>query len=156
MKKIANLDSLLSANNLNDSIIELDNFVSTLCSWGDEPEALNETQRTFYYNQNLEREVNNGGFKLYFMNSSGEFAHETVQSLKAIGAKHTAFILQSAIDEFPGKQVPRNRVERIRTIEGIENRTRGKWSELEQLFAEYKDDLNLLNIEFIRNHRTDF
>jgi hypothetical protein len=100
MKKIDNLDSLLSSDNLNSSVIELDNFICELCEWGDNVDALTEAQRNFYYNQNLEREINNGGFNQYFINSSGDFVHETINSLRTIGAHHTADILQAAIDSF--------------------------------------------------------
>lgn len=97
MKRIDNLDSLLIADNSNNSVIELDNFICELCEWGDNMDALTDGQRHFYYNQNLEREINNGGFNQYFLNSSGDFAHETIKSLRTIGANHTADILQLAL-----------------------------------------------------------
>ncbi|HZH64889.1 MAG TPA: DUF4375 domain-containing protein [Flavisolibacter sp.] len=78
---------------------------------------LTEPQRLFYLNQNLEWEINNGGFNQYFINASGDFAHQTIQSLTAIGARTTADIVQKAIDQFPNKQVPQDRVERIDTPE---------------------------------------
>jgi hypothetical protein len=156
MKIIDNLDSLLLSDNLNNSLIEIDNFVCELCKWGDKLDALTEAQKNFYYNQNLEREINNGGFNQYFINSSGDFAHETISSLGTIGADHTAEILQSAIDEFPDKKVPRDRDERIRIVEDIEETANEKWEELDQKFFEYKDNLNSLNIDFIKRHRTEF
>lgn len=156
MKKIDNLDSLLSADNLNDSVIELDKFICELCEWGDNMNTLTDAQRNFYYNQNLEREVNNGGFNQYFLNSCGDFAHETIKSLRTIGANHTADILQSAIDEFPDKNVPNDRDERTDIVEQIEETANEKWEDLDQKFFEYKDDLNTLNIEYVRKFRTEF
>jgi hypothetical protein len=117
---------------------------------------LTDSQRNFYYNQNLEREVNNGGFNQYFINSSGAFAHETINSLRVIGANHTADILQSAIDQFPGKKVPSNRDERIDLVGRIEETANEKWEELDQKFFEYKDNLNSLNIEYVKKYRTEF
>ena len=84
------------------------------------------------YQQNLEREVDNGGFSQYFTNSSGGFAHETILSLKAVGADKTAEILQQAIDQFPGKQVPKDRAERIEVVEQIEEKAGGVWEQLDQ------------------------
>ena len=156
MKKIDNLDGLLSSQNLNDSVIELDNFISELCEWGENMDALTDAQTNFYYNQNLEREINNGGFNQYFVNSSGDFAHETINSLGTIGANHTADILQSAIDQFPNKKVPRDRDERIDLVGQIEETVNEKWEELDQKFFEYKDDLTSLNIEYVKKHRTEF
>ena len=156
MKNIDNLDSLLSSDNLNVSVIELDNFICELCEWGDNMDTLTEAQKNLYYNQNLEREVNNGGFNQYFINSSGDFAHETINSLRTIGANHTADILQSAIDQFPDKKVPRDRDARIDLVGQIEETANEKWEELDQKFFEYKDDLNSLNIEYVKKHRTEF
>ena len=62
MTKISNLDSLLSADDTNSSIIELDDFIGELCDFGDDYDKLTEPQKLFYLNQNLEREINNGGF----------------------------------------------------------------------------------------------
>lgn len=156
MKKIDNLDSLLTSDNLNNSVIELDNFICALCEWGDNMNALTDAQKNFYYNQNLEREINNGGFNQYFINSSGDFAHETVKSLRTIGANHTADILQSAIDEFPDKKVPQDRDERTNLVGQIEEKANEKWEDLDQKFFEYKDNLNLLNIDYVKKFRTEF
>ena len=156
MKGIENLDGLLIAENVNNSIIELDNFICELCRWGDDMENLTDAQRTFYYNQNLEREVNNGGFNQYFINSSGDFAHETINSLKIIGANRTADILQSAIDQFPDKKVPSDRDERIELVAQVEETANEKWEDLDQKFFEYKDNLNSLNIEYVKKYRTEF
>ncbi len=111
---------------------------------------------SFYLNQNLEREINNGGFEQYFRNSSVDNAHETILSLTAIGAYKTADILQQAIDQFPNKQVSRVREERIKTIEQIENAVNEVWNKLDQIFFKYEDDLNALNIAYIKKYKDFF
>ncbi len=93
----------------NKSVIEIDNSICKLCIWGDELDKLTEPQKKFYYNQEFEREISNGGFNQYFNNSSGDFAHETILSLKLIGADKTADILQNAINEFPNKILQKDR-----------------------------------------------
>ncbi len=60
-------------------------------------DKLTASQKTFYLNQNIEREINNGGFHQYFINYSGDFAQETIESLEKIGATKTATILSNAI-----------------------------------------------------------
>ncbi len=77
-------------------------------------DKLTEPQKLFYLNQNLEREVNNGGFHQYFINSSGDYSHETIQSLKSIGATTTALILQRATDQFPNKTVPKDEMTEVK------------------------------------------
>ena len=156
MTRIDNLETLLSSDDTNGSIIELDNFIGDLCSYGDDMDSLTEPQKQFYYNQCLEREINNGGFNQYFINSSGDFAHQTIQSLTAIGATTTAYILQKAIDQFPDKKVPQDRSERIELVEQIEETANEAWEELDGKFFEYVDDLNTLNLNFIRQHKADF
>lgn len=103
-----------------------------------------------------EREVNNGGFNQYFINSSGEFAHQTIQSLKRIGANTTADILQKAIDQFPDKKVPQDRDERNELVEQIEATANEVWNELDQQFFQYTDDLNTLNLHYVKQHKAFF
>jgi len=155
MTKIPNLDILLNSEDTNRSIIELDNFIGELCDYGDDFSKLTDQQKLFYLNQNLEREINNGGFNQYFINSSGDNAHETILSLKAIGADKTADILQKAIDQFPNKTVPKDRDKRTEIVEQIEEVANEVWNDLDQKFYQYEDNLNTLNIEYIKKH-TDF
>ena len=95
-------------------------------------------------------------FNQYFINSSGNFAHETIQSLKAIGANITADILHRAIDQFPETTVPKDRDERIEVVEQIEEKANEIWEELTEEFFEYKDNLNSLNLNYVRQHKTRF
>ena len=150
------LEKLLSSENINDSIIELDNYIGELCCYGDEMDKLTEQQKQFYYNQCLEREINNGGFNQYFFNSSGAFAHMTIQSLLTIGANKTADILQKAIDQFPNSNVPEDRTERGEILEHIQETADLVWEELYRKFYTYEDNLNTLNIEFIRKTKDKF
>jgi Domain of unknown function (DUF4375) len=156
MTKISNLEDLLNSDDSNRSIIEFDNFIGELCDYGDDFSKLTEHQKLFYLTQNLEREINNGGFNQYFCNSSGDNAHETILSLKAIGADKTADILQKAIDQFPGKTVPKDRDERVEIVEQIEETDNEVWEELDENFFEYEDDLNTLNIEYIKKYKAFF
>jgi hypothetical protein len=156
MTKIKKLDVLLSSDDSNKSIIELDNFIGKLCDYGDDYSKLTDQQKLFYLNQNLEREINNGGFNQYFCNSSGDNAHETILSLKAIGADKTADILQKAIDQFPNKSVPKDRDERTELVEQIEDTANEVWEELDEMFFEYEDDLNTLNIEYVKKNKDFF
>ena len=150
------IEKLITSEDKNKSIIEIDNFICKECVWGNELDKLTEPQKNFYYIQELEREVNNGGFSLYFNNSSGAYAHETILSLKLIGAIKTADILQSAIDQFPGKSVPIDRNERQEALEKIQENVNEIWDKLDQKFYAYDDDLNTLNIEYVRQNKDKF
>jgi Domain of unknown function (DUF4375) len=156
MTKIKNLEKLLKAKNINATIIDLDDFIGEVCEYGDKLEELTDPQKLFYVNQNLEREVNNGGFNQFFINSSGDFAHETILSLKTIGADKTANIVQKAIDQFPKKTVPKDREKRIKIVEKIEDTANEIWEKLDNQFMEYEDDLNSLNIAYVKLNKDFF
>jgi hypothetical protein len=156
MSRIKNLESLITAKDLNASIIKLDDFIAEVCAYGDELENLSEPQKYFYFNQNLEREVNNGGFHQFFVNSSGNFAMETILSLKIVGAFHTVSILQMAIDQFPQGNVPNDEMERRELIEKIEGKASDEWNTLDKKFFEYQDNLNQLNMNYVRENSSFF
>jgi hypothetical protein len=151
-----NNEKLISSVNINNSIIELDNYIAELCNYGDNLELLTEPQKVFYYIQCLERELNDGGFEQFYSNSSGDFAHEIIDALKAIGANKTADIVQKANDQFPGKIVPKDRDKRQLILEEIVDKTSEIWEELDQKFYEYQDNLNSLNMDYIKKHKDKF
>lgn len=150
------IEKLLNSEDKNSSIIAIDNYVCELCKWGDSMEKLTEPQRNFYFNQNLEREINNGGFNQYFWNSSGNFVHQTIKSLQLIGADKTANILQTAIAQFPNNIVPEDLTVRQEVIEQIEESANEVWGALDQKFFAYEDDLNALNLEYVRQNKQAF
>lgn len=155
-KRLKYYINLLNSVDINSTIIELDNFIGELCNYGDDFSKLTDHQKLFYLNQNLEREVNNGGFNQYFSNRSGDNSHETILSLTEIGAYTTAGILAKAIEQFPNKEVPKDSNKRILTINQIEAFANEVWNDLDQKFYQYQDDLNTLNIEYVRKHKDFF
>ena len=144
MTKITDLEELLRSDDINGSIIKIDNFISELCKYGDELENLTEQQKFYFFNQTLEREVNNGGFDQYFTNSGASYAEETIVSLHAIAANKTADILKRAIALV------------LQLIDKGEEVELEVWDELDNEFLNYQDDLNALNIEFVRNNKEFF
>jgi len=150
------IEFLINSPNINNSIIQLDNYICELCGWGETLSNLNQAQQILYFNQNLEREVNNGGFNIYFLNSAGNFAHETIKSLQAIGANHTAELLQQAIDEFPASKVPTDRSSRQKLVMQFSKEVKDKWHDLDNKFFEYKDDLNSLNMDYVKDNKKLF
>jgi Domain of unknown function (DUF4375) len=64
----------------------------------DGAQSLTNEERVVLAVEALEREVNNGGYDQFFVNSSREFAPSIVGALQRIGCKKTAKITQKAID----------------------------------------------------------
>lgn len=58
---------------------------------------LTEEERIILAVESLEREVNNGGFLLFFVNSSGEYESIIVDALHRIGCPRTADLTRNAI-----------------------------------------------------------
>ncbi|MHC4144841.1 MAG: DMP19 family protein [Planctomycetota bacterium] len=61
-------------------------------------DGLTDEERTILAVEALEREVNNGGYDQFFINSSKEFAPIIVDVLNRIGCAETAALTQEAID----------------------------------------------------------
>jgi hypothetical protein len=61
-------------------------------------QSLTDEERIVLAVEALEREVNNGGYDQFFVNSSREFAAIIVGALQRIGCKKTAKITQNAIE----------------------------------------------------------
>lgn len=62
-----------------------------------EKRALSREETYVLAVEGLEREVNNGGYSQFFLNSSNEFAGDIVAALRAIGCPKTAEMTQQAI-----------------------------------------------------------
>ena len=63
--------------------------------------GMSEAEQTAYCLDCLEREVNNGGFDQFFVNSSGDTSLETITALDRLGAHHTADLVRRAVAVFP-------------------------------------------------------
>lgn len=73
-------------------------------------EALTREERTILAVEALEREVNNGGYSQFFVNSSNEYADAIADSLERIGCPATAEITRSALAAVAGISRPAGEV----------------------------------------------
>jgi hypothetical protein len=156
VSKKLNINKLINSGDINGSITKIDDYVCNLCEFGVNMESLSDPQKIFYYIQCCEREINNGGFQQFYHNSAGDFAHETNYSLKIIGAYKTANIVMRANDQFPLKVVPKDRTERQKILEQIQDTSGEVWKELDQKFLANEEDLNAFNLEFIKKNKNFF
>ncbi|MCX2740256.1 DMP19 family protein [Pontibacter anaerobius] len=97
------IDQILKMDDAHLAVIELDTRVYELSEYGDDLSKLTEPQKVLLFVENVEREVNNGGFNQFFWNSSGDYAHESLAALEVIGAKKTADIIRRAIAQCPSR-----------------------------------------------------
>ena len=117
---------------------------------------LTEAEQTVYCLDALEREVNNGGFDQFFFNSSGNTALQTLAALERLGAQHPAGLVRRAVAVFPGGQPSADRDERETQMEALPESARELWSQLDDEFYEYKDNLTALERAYVQAHRGEF
>ena len=157
MQKIKDLDKLLTPSDIEDSIGEISFFVAKVCDYGNNFDTVTEPQKYIYLNRWFENQINNGGFCQYFVNSSSDVVHQTVDSLRIIGANATADMLQKAIDQFPNKTVPNTYETRMAIFSQLDDTAYNIWEELNQKFyTNPPDDLTALNFEYIKQNRNEF
>ncbi len=150
------LDEILKNERADIAIMEIDEHLNKISNFCENIEKLNKSQRILIIIENLEREINNGGFNQFYFNSSGDFANETVDYLKIIGAEKTAKIVEKANNQWKNGIVPQNRIERRITLENIEYKADSIWNQCDNEFYEYPDDISELLIKFVRKNRKDF
>jgi hypothetical protein len=118
--------------------------------------ALSEAEQTVYCLDALEREVNNGGFSQFFLNSSGDTALETVAALERLGAAHTAGLVRRAVSVFPGARPSADRDAREKQMDALPESASALWSELDRAFLEYRDNLAALERQYVTGRQADF
>jgi hypothetical protein len=150
------LEKVLKIERRDMIVMEIDSYLNKKSEYGEKIEKLNSSQRAFLFVENLEREINNGGFNQFYFNSSGDFSEETVNALLEIGAKNTAEIIKKANSEFKDGIVPKDRTERQTELELIEENAEENWNKCDSEFYEYQDDLTELLITFVIKNKAEF
>lgn len=152
---MASIDEVLAQQDPTTFAIALSDLVFPRCD-RDGFDALSLAERVAYCVDALEREVNNGGFHQFFMNSSGDTTAETAAALQAIVAAAAGTLLARAVVAFPGGQPPKDREQRVKILEGVSEETRETWLALDDEFYTYPDDLTALMRRFVELHRGEF
>jgi len=88
----------------------------------------------------LEGQVNNGGFHQFFFNSAGDCTAETISALDVIGAHAVADLLKRAAGMFPNGSPPKDRQARIEVLRTSFPKT-DEFRTLDEEFFAYPDDL---------------
>jgi hypothetical protein len=152
----SDLNTVWTIADKNQFLIAMNGWLCRKCNYGEDIEKLSDVEKVFYFNTQLESEVNNGGFSQYFFNSSGDFANETVNSLSAIGAVQTASIYKKALLAL-GSELPKDRDEREELLDKILTDSVGELlSEYDAEFYKCADNLEELNYQYIINNKEQF
>lgn len=150
------LEAIFNSKDKNKFIIAMNEYICQKCQYGDDIRFLTIPERVFYITQQVEMEVNNGGFDQFFFNSSGDLSNEIVQAFTSIGAYSTAEICKKALSIFSG-EVPVDRDIRQDILDELESDEFIEFlNECDTAFYEYKDDLNTLNYDYIMKNKSLF
>jgi len=147
------IEKILKNKTGQDAIIEIDNLLTKI--FYENPSKLSLPEKNIVYIEELEHEINNGGFNQYFSNSSGDNSNETLEALKIIKSKVFYDILKNAIDKFPNGVVPKDRGERENIVTKIDKEVE-LWNYLDNEFYKYEEDIYKLMVEYIKNNIKDF
>lgn len=150
------IDGIPKMSNPTSAIIELDERINELSNYGDNLSKLTEPQKVFWFIENLEREVNNGGFNQFYYNSSGDYAHETFKALRTIGAIKMSEIVNKANSAWPNQTVPKDRTERQNIQETIGEQANTVWELCDNQFYEYPDNITELLLKYVNQNKADF
>ena len=147
------IEKILKNKTGQDAIIEIDNILSKI--FYNNPEKLSEPEMNVVLIEELEREINNGGFNQYFFNSAGNYTVETINALKIIKSKVLSSIFQNAISRFPNGIVPINRFDRQKILLEIDKEIK-LWTDLNNEYFKYEEDIYKLLLDYINIHIKDF
>ena len=93
--------------------------------------------------EELEAEINNGGFDQFFFNSAGDRTAEVIDALSVIGATRTATIVKAAASKFPGGMPPRDQNARQEALEVVSPDS-DAFEDQDDAFLKYEEDLAAL------------
>ncbi len=113
-------------------------------------ESLSEAEWTVLAVESLEREVNNGGYRQFFVNTV-EFAPIIVDSLRRIGCAKTAAISGDAIAALKLPELTVSAIEQV--IYGDDNQRDEALGQCDDRFFEYVERIDENLLKYIRLHK---
>jgi len=116
---------------------------------------LTPPERVFVAVWELEAEVNNGGFKQYYQNTSGDNACHAVAALLAIRADRAADIVKRANAVFGGEGPSPDEGIRLSDVGMLSIAAQNTLSALDSEFMTYPDNLTDLLYRYVQTHKDD-
>ena len=148
------VSDILNQKGGQDAIIDIDNLLTPI--FYSNPEMLSEEEKIIVFIEELEREINDGGFNQFFFNSAGDYYSEILSALKQIGSVKFYNLLQRSSKPFPNESVPTDRNKRQEILEQMEDKANELWYDLDLEFYKYEEDIYELQINFINNNIEKF
>ena len=143
----------LLLNNDSDKINRIGEIIGKKISERDNFENLNEFEKTFIDIDIFENHTTDGGLKIFFWDSAGQFSHEVLEAYERIGSHKTASIIYDSFLVFKEIPIPKD-LELRRSI--LSNIKPNVWNTLDQEFYNCSDNIVLLIIQFVRENSNYF
>lgn len=99
----------------------------------------------------LVREVEGGGVRQFFEEPAGDHAVQTIESLRIIGADHTAELLEMVGAVFP-EEIPTDQDERLALMEDFTGRERRAFKEFDAAYFDNSENLLVLLKAYMGKH----
>ena len=115
--------------------------------------GLNKFEKTFIYIDIFENHTSNGGFEEFFLNSSGQFAHEILDAYQQIQATETASLIYDAFIVFDEIPIPKDKIIRRKIIENL---PKNSWEKLDNRFYKSSENIIVLVLDFIKKNINQF
>jgi hypothetical protein len=118
-----------------------------------------EGQQAIYSTMVFAQEVDNGGLKQFFGNSSGMLWAHVARGLKLLGAQEHAAVLSMAIRDFPGQAPSIERAERQHALREFTKEQQDRWRASEDhvyRLGGFFSTLRPLWSKYIEYHPEDF
>jgi Domain of unknown function (DUF4375) len=144
----------IDENEMNRRLIKLAQSPSSRF-WRIDYGALSPPERVFRVVWELEAEVNNGGFRQYFLNTSGSLVPDTADALRAIGAATMSEIVEQAVEAVGHDISWSNDGARKAVLSALAPGTVAKLGEFDQAFFTYPDNLTALLYKYVSDHREE-
>lgn len=111
------------------------------------------TVRDFMLAQYFKACVDNGGFCGFIINPSGDEALATIDALAALGASHSAALLERVVQSFPDRMYPVTLSEREAVLDSVDV---DSWESADDEFFRDADGFDELLVRWIMANADDF
>jgi hypothetical protein len=116
---------------------------------------LPEKEKIVYLIAILDEEIANGGISQYFVNRYGQFALETIEALKLIGAEKASSIVKRAYLKVNNENIPYslfrkkiflNKIDSLFEDDDLDNYL----EKLDNEYCEYEDNIGMLLVNYLQ------
>ena len=117
---------------------------------------LSEPEKIFFLVSSFFADVNNGGINYFYYSPSSDYAEETVDALKTIGADRTAEIVFRANAFFPEGQPPRDYDQRVEFLDSLDEDSFEIFFELDEEYDQSGENLDNLLFDYVVQYKEYF